>query len=431
MDNLKGILTILFLLLILIAGVGLVSATEDNQTLLSDNEINITCGNFVRIEESINQVSDGGTVNFINESYSPDKSEIENGRVINVKKPVNLVGIASTTFDACNNSGILNIEDAGNVVIENIRFTGVYGSSPVNIRNSNVTFIDCIFEYNRADTGAGISVCADLNNVTTNIIGCSFIWNLADFAGADGVGGAVSVVCHNCIAQTNIINSSFENNSARRGGSVYISGDGSKTGYLNVDTCRFLGNFILPNIDETEPPEITGADISLHGTSDYEVNIINSNFTEDRYPGEGKGNTNAFEYSVVLTNYKNNISNCNFINNTLCFEKTDSAINGCNFTQAGIGVYFDVNEYGEVTSENIKLDIDDCIFFKSDIELGYGSVNNSSFTDSFIYESGDNAFTIDSCKFSDESIVFISGKSSILNSNFTKYSYVDSLTNVD
>lgn len=209
----------------------MVSASDDgldivknasSADLMADNAQD--SGTFSDIREELKNADENGTVYLKKQSYVAYKSDLDNNLRINVNKSVRIVGTNQTTISANGGYGILNISNAANVLIKDIKFSKYESNYAILIKSSNVTFENCIFDNNPSSMGAAINVWGNELDTTTNIINCTFNHNIARW-GSGAVGGAIAIGLSDVAATTNIINSTFIDNSAYRGGAIYVSGN--------------------------------------------------------------------------------------------------------------------------------------------------------------------------------------------------------------
>lgn len=415
-NKIKGSLAIFSILLILVIGIGMVSASDDallsvneSSAVLQANETTVEGHNFEDIQYAIDEVDIGGTVTLKESMYISAKPT--EYKPIYILKPVTVVGVDSQSMlDAQTNTNLIEITNANDVVIKNIKFTGVTQGSAVRIDNSNVTFINCNFESNSGGLGAAIDILSqEKSDVVTNIINCTFSYNYAK-----GIGGAIFIDQDQSSFTTNIYGSAFQNNVAGRGGAIYVGSDNSRRGFLTVKNSSFAYNDVET---QEESAEWAGADISLSDDIDkYQVEIVNSNFTNNMISGDID---KIPARSLVLTNDANILLNNSFRNSTVYFNKTKARIEGCSFDSSAIAQYANFNYQDDMpTSENIRLDISDSVFRDSSVTIGQGKISDSRFINSNVDKDTDKDFTITGSRFSDCSYVFATNDVSIINSEF-------------
>lgn len=392
--------------MLLFLSIGMVSAS-DNQTDVS--EINVDGTNFGDIQGAIDDVEENGIINLDDKTYSPTKTEIKDYSSVQINKSVNIVGVYNKTVITTNkNMKAFEIEDANNVKIENIIFSKA--SPAVMILNSNVTFINCQFKGNDNSMGGALSI----NQGNVNIINCTFKDNVAKGREAS-VGGAIALINANGYV-TNITNSEFINNAAMRGGAIYVVGDNSKTGYLNINNSRFKFNKLIKyDIDE----EYSAGDISFYNPYNskqinFEMSIDNSSFISV----DDSELVDSMHPAVFLQNTKNIITNTNFTNYVMVVWNTvEMNIDKCNIENLVMYCY---DKKYALTSGLNQLIINNSDIKNGYLDSGLGSVENTDFNSNsrlYVYA---NSFKIVNSTFNQNSAISLGkGNLSVIGSSFS------------
>ncbi|MBQ6512238.1 Cna B-type domain-containing protein, partial [Methanobrevibacter sp.] len=181
--------------------------TDDASVMKEGYLYNIVAGDkFSDIESVISETPAGGTVYLRNVTYTNDIQ-----RNIAVNKAITIIGKNGTVLDAQQYSRIFDIA-SGDVNIENITF--------INGKVSNMN-------------GGAINIASNCNNV--HITGSTFKNNAVT---GYNDGGAINIYGNNA----EIINCSFESNSASYGGAINVTGSNAK-----IEGCNFTANKATQN----------------------------------------------------------------------------------------------------------------------------------------------------------------------------------------
>lgn len=383
--------------------IGMVSA-EDNQTDVSD--VVVTGSDFDDIQDAVDVVEESGTVNLKSKTYSPTAKEIDDYLDIKINKSVNIVGVYNkTTINAKNSMTVFEIEDASDVQIENIIFTKA--SPAVSIINSNVTFKNCQFKSNKFSVGGAISI----NGGNTNIINCIFNDNVAEGREAS-VGGAIAIMEANGYT-TNVINSQFINNAAARGGAIYVVGDNSKEGYININNSCFNLNKVIYDIEE----EFAAGDIAFYKQGAKQINvklsIDNSSFISVDNPKL----VDSMHPSLYLENNMNIIRNSNFTNYVMVlWNAVKMELDNCNIEN--LEMYCYNKNYALISGSN-QLTVNNSNLKNAHLDSGSGLIQNTNFDSNSGIDVFANTFDIVNSSFTKNSYVSLSkGNLSIAKSRF-------------
>lgn len=291
---------ILIALLLLILTIGAVSASEENQTVSENLEIEQSTdeiisetneGNFKELSNLINNTSE--TLE-LNKNYVNTGSESE----INILKPMTIDG-KGHTLNANFSSKIFNIT-SDNVTLKNINF--INAKSKTNggaiISNGQLTIINCSFINNCVGTGKTINYHnydyttvrggAIYSEKNLQIINSTFTKNAAHqylshremdfhYTTDAGTGGAIA-----CLGELYVENSKFRENS----GSSILASD------TNLINCSFLNE-----------------EDSITSLGESNLTIINSTFEN--------GGLILYSYGNLL------INNSIFINNKYSYRQDE------------------------------------------------------------------------------------------------------------
>ena len=402
--NLSNAMKMLSLFFVLFLCIGMVSA-EDNQTDVSD--VFVTGSNFGDIQDAVDIVEEGSTVNLEAKTYSPTAKEIDDYSDIRINKSVNIVGVYNkTTINAKKSMGAFNIADADDVKIENIIFTKA--SPAVFISNSNVTFKSCQFNSNKFSMGGAVSITGG----NTNFIDCIFKDNVAKGMEAS-VGGAIAVMESNGYT-TSIVNSQFTNNAAARGGAIYVVGDNSKAGYININNSRFNLNKVLYDVEE----EFAAGDIAFYnigGSKQIKVNlsIDNSSFVSTDNPER----VDRDSPSLYLANNNNIIKNSNFTNYVMVlWGAVKMELDNCNLENLEMYCY---NKKNALVSGSNQLTVNNSNLKNAHLDSGSGLIQNTNFDSNSCIDVCANTFDMVNSTFTKNSYVSLSkGNLSIVKSSF-------------
>ena len=382
MPNFKKTLTIFSLLFILVLSIGIVSAAEDSGDILTDEYSGdyyfIEENDFTEIQQAIDNANESETV-YLNQSYCPTPVEIDDFKVVNISKSVNLVGVEGyTVFDAGSGIGVFEISNS-NVLLKNIRFTNTEGCA-VSVFNSNVTFENCKFYDNYGEAGPAVSIICNESDIITNIINCSFSNNAAD--GEDvSCGGALFISSEGFTALTNIVNSQFINNTASNGGAIYVASDNAKTSYLNIFHSDFYGNELF----ELDEYQFFGSDISFYNmndfkTIDYELDVDDTWFVHPAY-----SDIEPYVDSLLIPIKKASFNNSYFKNTAIFVDNGVFTLENCDFSTAGVMPNYFYLLYEEYNGEfpkgyisNVQFDIVNSNLTDGYLEFDGGSIINST-----------------------------------------------------
>ena len=429
MGKIKGSLTVLSVFLIFIVGIGMVQASENITLPLEDSAGDVIADEslsggkyFEDVQSQIDNAKDGDEIILQGDVYTPLNKDVDTYNPIVINKSINVTGISDKTiFNAQGMDGIFFINSTNHVVFKNITFTGAISLSAVDIQNSNVDLIDCIFDSNQGSVGGALNIYADGKDTVLNIFNSTFKNNGAGM-GAAGVGGAISLGHYDCSLTTNIINSYFFNNIAIRGGAIYVSGDVDGKSNLNIDNTTFQSNRLT--FQDVDYIEVSGSDIGFWDENNYAVNISNSKFFDD-FDEE-----NDYALSLVLLCSENNFVNNTFSNTKLSFENTKATFKGCNFMNTIFNLFNDPfedysYEGSAATSENLDYDINNCSFLGSSIVVGKGIIKNSNFNHSLIYKNSKKDLRVENCNFTNQSKIRAYSNFEISNSKFDGNSTIE------
>ena len=282
----KNIMLVTFLLLAILT-IGAVSAAEDtNDTLTDDNSVELS----QELEdEMVSTADDGNDVLSVDEStYSELSNEIDSGGIVSLRHDYYAYDSGSTIVITKNNTRINGngavIDMAGsNIQVFKVKASGV---TIKNLTIKNVNYDDDGGAIYFNSNGA-VENCNFINTTLTwygdgavcfegsgTVVNCNFVNNTADY------GGAIS------LHSGSIENCNFENNAARCGGAI-DSYDAT------VSNCNFTNN---------KASEGGSAIDACYGI------VENCNFV----------NNSASCFGAISIEYNATVSNCNFVNNTVC-----------------------------------------------------------------------------------------------------------------
>ena len=333
MRNFKRALAIFSMLAVLVLSMAFVSAGDATGDVLADESSNdyvyVEENNFTELQQAIDNANESDTV-YLNQSYCPAPVEQSDNRVVNISKPINIVGVENyTIIDAGSGVGVFEIVNT-NVLLKNIHFTNTEGCA-VAILNSNVTFENCKFSDNYGDFGPAIAIFNNESDIVTTIDNCNFNNNAAD-GEQISAGGAIFIASENYGAVTNIIKTAFISNSAANGGAIYIASDNAKTSYLNLFTCDFLYNELI----EQEVYQFFGSDISFYNMADfnainYELNVNDTWFLHLPY-----SDVDPYVDSLLIPVKKAVFNNSIFKNTAIGVDNGYFSFDNCNLSTAGV-----------------------------------------------------------------------------------------------
>lgn len=326
---------------------------------------------------------------------------------INVNKSITLVGIENKTiFDARGQSGMISVSGANHFVIKDITFINSLDLGAVYCFNSNVDVINCVFDLNQGVMGAGLSIISEETDTTINIINCTFKNNCLSEPNG-GVGGSFLISTFDCRLVVNINNSLFRNNVASKAGNIYCGGDEKKFSCLNINNCTFDSNGVIhANVGGYK--DMGASDIFVDKSSNFVLNITGSNFIR---PQEMDIDSDI-DLSIISSANEVYMSDTNFTNNILSFEKSNIHVNNCNFKNTSARLFvnpdedYSYSDFGIPRCEDLTYHIIDSSFDNSTIVLGKGSIINSTFTNSsLVYKNSQKYLLIDNCIFNNHSLI--------------------------
>ena len=276
----KKIISILALFLVLFVAVGAASAADDiavsdvndgfdaGVPVLNDG-VSDQNGTFADLQSIIDGKNPGDTV-ILDKNYVYKDGSDSGVTGITINKALTIDG-NGTILDGSDISRILTVTSS-DVIVKNIKFI-------------NGCTDDC-----------GGAIFTNYNLIVDN---CTFINNKArgiTASGSDGFGGAIAFYGKN----GKLLNSKFENNTARCAGAVRFAYTGL------VENCSFINNKAI------DPEGISTA--SVYGGALYlsssNIKVLNCDF-KDNY-------ANVYGGAIAVTKKYSNfvIDNCNFDNNT-------------------------------------------------------------------------------------------------------------------
>ena len=215
------------------------------------------------------------------------------------------------TIDGNHQAQIFEINYGTNITLINITFANACADSHFagaisfkDMYTSNI--IDCNFVNNMGKDGGAIHVMT--GNLT--ITRCNFVDNFAYNSQYASSGGAIYIGYgwyQRYRANVTIVDSSFENNSAKNwGGAIHLSStqEENQDHILFIANCSFVNNTAL---------DFNGGAIHIQNTDNHI--IVNCSFVENSAKHGG---------AIHLAEVKNvNIANCSFVNNSASNGKGD------------------------------------------------------------------------------------------------------------
>ena len=369
----KKILGFSLIILILAITIGAVSA-EDNSTLLGDDSPITNEKTFDDIKTALDKASAQDTVEL-------EGTYVSQGNQIKIDKDITIQG-KNAILDGRNSSRIFATNR--NVVFRDLTFMNgasnegggaVYSTSEKN----TLTFINCTFINNKADTGEPGGITREMGGGaivslgSLEIINCTFKDNFAQYGSAikysgDTINIRNSQFIHNtggdkviyAWARTKIADSTFTNNSGFAIGSDYKA---------EVKNCSFINN---------------GGGIYCEQDGDINncIFINNDKGIESFYPGNTLTvkNSQFSKNKVAITLNSNSVmDNLTFINNTKGIESSswsDEAFYGPDPQEITItNTLFQSNRKGAITNQYNTLKISSCEFENNTGDYG-ASIQN-------------------------------------------------------
>lgn len=393
----KNKLIFISILILFILTIGFASANENitEDTIQTDDTDSVISSNdYKTIQNEINKVEENGNVTLNKTTYTPSESEKENFTSIDIMdKSLNLIGDDDKT--TINGDGIvaLNI-GSSEVLVKNIIFSNAFGA--VEVFESNVTFENCEFLLNHNSVGG--AVCIESSNA--NFINCVFKDNLAKGDEAS-VGGAIAILNANGY-ETNIVNSTFINNTAVRGGAIYIAADSSsKRGNLNILNSIFKQNNVYME-DMLLEDDNAAADISFYNPTNNKLITVDVEIENTTFNGVDSPDLVDREHpSLYLANEKNSFINCEFENNVIVgYNKVNIEFDDCNLNNIASYSY---NKKGNLVSGEILYSIKNSDISNSFLDTGAGSIENSNIRNSSISLNSEKNFSIKNSSFTNNS----------------------------
>ncbi len=365
----KKLIAFLSIIFIITITIGTISATDqiDNISLRDSNSTQISENqSFNDIQNKINEASAKDTIT-LNGTYQG------NGKAISIKKELTIEGNSDTIIDAQGSSRIITASK--DVTFKNLTFkNGKDESAGAVYATSNLTFINCIFIGNTADSyGSGAAIYSKGN---IDMINCTFKKNYSpEDSIVMAMGDYVTIKDSlfeensgqnviNAWANSNIQKSTFMNNKANVLSAIF---------YAEVSDCIFTdnkGGIICEYGIYARNCSFTGNDRGIYQTSAYgkKTKIVNCNFRNQKY-------------GALELNGETDITNSTFINNK---AKT---YGGAIFSTS----WSDEPYYGPPTE---KINIKDCLFASNSAVYG-GAIYNEH-----------NTLTISNCIFENNTADF-------------------------
>ncbi len=269
--------------------------------------------------------------------------------------------------DVSHSGQIFNIENAQNILIENIVFSknlGAAGEAAIYVTdNSTVVFNSVSFIcQNNSSLGGGIEVegIASTSNINVTINN-SLISNNDKSDGTSGTNGGGILISGDKTTVVTINNTMISDNKAGQGAGVFVN-----SGILNLNNCIIKDNFSVGDKNFAS----YGGGITLFGTSGLctFTNCLFSNNEIDKTLGSSPaGITNplsrggAIGINGVNSKVDLKIVSCSFINNKAYFDK--------------FNVFSGTDLYTKASSKSVNVTIDDC-----SLDVLSNSIVNSSGT---------------------------------------------------
>lgn len=242
--NLKKKLLIITLIVFIFLGISCVSASQQNDTALTDDDV-LTLGDG-EVQTQINEESlsaDAGTYSELEEAFKnggtfdfeKDYVAHDGDSLINIEKSIVIDGHGHS-IDAKGLTGIFRTNDVKNisVTLKNLVLKNghsKYGGAYDIYADIDLTIINCTFIRNQAEYDGGAIYFADGN---LQIINSTFNYNGALYNSHDSKGGAIILKGDN---QLTLEGCDFNTNDAgMNGGAIYSNGN------VSIDDCTFTLN---------------------------------------------------------------------------------------------------------------------------------------------------------------------------------------------
>jgi len=294
---------------------------------VDENLLGDSYGSFDELQEEINAVEEGGTLN-LTRNY-----KYVNGSTtgINITKSLTIYG-NNYSIDGNNQSRIFNVKSS-EISFNDIFFINANHYMKYNYMGGGAIYLD--FEY----CSINLTNCEFINNSATyggainswysgcfiNLINCEFVNNFADYGGAIYISTRINMtdskfinnfatdggaIYFESIYNSAIAGCKFVNNSAsKRGGAIYF---GSSSGQTEINYCKFINNFA------------TDGGAIYFNYDYYENDMANCDFINNS--ASNKGGAMYLTFSSV----EDNIDYCKFVNNSAAY---------------GGAIYFDYDYY--------------------------------------------------------------------------------------
>lgn len=299
----KRYLVLLLFLIICIGAISAVSAADLNATddvssiedsdkiaVSNDDVLSADPGTYTDLQHQIESHIDYGEVTLYRDYSYVESVDDESGTGNNIYIEDDISIYGNNHYIFCNDAYPFWIDEDCSVDILDVIFYGEYASKPATevggaiINHGELLLRNCIFINCQADNEGG----AIYNIGTLRLENCVFIGN--SVTNSTGVGGAISNY-----DELFITDSSFQNNSAYKGGAVYTKGDSWIQNSL-------FGTYLEENI--------TGPNEAKYGTSIYnepgKICDINQCVFNDT---DGKRNAEVISNVIASTCYFDKYSN--------------------------------------------------------------------------------------------------------------------------
>ena len=326
------------------------AASADNETISTANDdlntvlgtsnqgeiLGDPAGNFTGLDNSIDQVPDGGNLPLeSNYTYSSGDEAFVGG--INISKSITIDG-KGHTLDASNNASIFKISGNSHVVLINITFINANGTAGGAIKldsTSTLEIIGCNFINNTASNSGAAIYLSDSSSTTSSlkITDSTFINNTASFGGA--------IYLNESATHTSTIeNSSFID--------CYSSGDGGAA-YISASNVTFRNVLFENNIAGDD-----GGALYWQGSNGTIYNITCINNRGISIDKEGGDTSSTRGGSVIITGSNIKVSSSRFINSSAYMDESKdySKVDGGALFVTGNDVTIDDVEFINCTSTN-------------------------------------------------------------------------------
>ena len=311
------------------------------------------------IEDALSKVQNGKSIIFLDGTYKLNNNTISINSSTTNADTFNLIGETSNVIlDGENLAQIMNIASGKTITIENITFTNGNASNGASIENAG----ELVINNSKFTNGYTSSSSGAIYNNRGTLI----VYN-SEFSNNNGETGGITYSSYGSVL---IDNCTFINNTARSTGLFYLSSSISNENYLIVNNSKFYNNTARTSILYTYQADLGVAD-----------SVFDNNDVNDRGIFVAEGNSYGSNNDIQLIIANSNVTN-NHVNNSAAIAYITGHVNATitnnSFENDTAGRTGGIYAYSRV----------------SDVTITNNTFKNIKTNDETNYLSGSSSFTV-------------------------------------